>query len=137
MNLEPLNHKNYFLYCAKYYDNPQCVDIEEFKEDLNRIKYIKKLITRYEQKGELREHLILNHIITLYNVFGPSHLPRILYLKMNKQISCITPFLILLNCMPDVLYNVDDEEVIHTDEWPIDMNIVRELRKKIAPGLLQ
>ena len=89
MILEPLNHKNYFLYCAKHYDNPQCVDIEEFKEDLNRIKYIKKLITRYEQKGELREHLILNHVITLYNVFGPEHLPRILYLKMNKQISRI------------------------------------------------
>jgi len=137
MNLEPLNHKNYFLYCAKYYDNPQCIDIEEFKEDLNRIKYIKKLITRYEQKGELREHLILNHIITLYNVFGPNHLPRILYLKMKKQISYITPFLILLNCMPDKLYNVDDEEIIHTDEWSIDMNIVKELRKNIAPGLLQ
>ena len=129
MILEPLTHKNYFLYCAKHYDNPQCVDIEEFKEDLNRIKYIKKLITRYEQKNELREQLILNHILTLYNVFGPQHLPRILYLKMKVQIKYITPFLILLNCMPDNLYNIDDEKIIHTDTWPIDSNIVNKLRK--------
>lgn len=128
MLIEPLNHKNYFLYCAKYYDNPQCADIEEFKEDLNRIKYIKKLLTRYEQKGELKERLILNHLTTLYNVFGPQHLPRILYLKMKSQIKYITPFLILLNCMPDNLFNIDDEEIIFTDEWPIDARITQRLR---------
>lgn len=127
--VEALTHKNYFLYCAKHYDNPQCADIEEFKEDLNRIKYIKKLITRYEQKGELREHLILNHIITLYNVFGPHHLPRILYLKMRRQIKYITPFLIMLKCMPEKLYNIDDEDVIHTDTWEIDGTIVDKLRE--------
>lgn len=129
INIEPLTHKNYFLYCAKYYDNPQCVDIDEFREDLNRIKYIKKLITRYEQRGELRERLILNHIITLYNVFGCDHLPRILYLKMKPYMKYISPFLILLNCMPDTLYNIDEEKVIHTDEWPIDDLIVRKLRE--------
>jgi len=129
MILENLTHKNYFLYCAKHYDNPQCIDIEEFKEDLNRIKYIKKLITRYEQKNELREQLILNHILTLYNVFGPIHLPRILYLKMRSQIKYITPFLIMLNCLPDTLYNIDDEKIIYTDVWPIDRNIVQKLRE--------
>jgi len=129
MILEQLTHKNYFLYCAKHYDNPQCIDIEEFKEDLNRIKYIKKLITRYEQKNELREQLILNHILTLYNVFGPIHLPRILYLKMRPQIKYITPFLIMLNCLPDTLYNIDDEKIIYTDVWPIDRNIVQKLRE--------
>jgi len=129
MVLEPLTHKNYFLYCAKYYDNPQCIDIEEFREDLNRIKYIKKLITRYEQRDELREQLILNHIMTLYNVFGPLHLPRIFYLKMKNQIKYITPFLILLNALPDVLYNVDDEEIIYTDEWPIDGHLINKLRQ--------
>jgi len=129
MILEPLTHKNYFLYCAKHYDNPQCIDIEEFREDLNRIKYIKKLITRYEQRGELREQLILNHVMTLYNVFGPRHLPRILYLKMRPQIKYITPFLILLNSMPDMLYNVDEEEIIYTDEWPIDNTIAQRLRQ--------
>jgi len=129
MILEPLNHKNYILYCAKYYDNTQCAGIEEFREDLNRIKYIKKLITRYDAKGELRAQLIFNHILTLYNVFGPLHLPRILYLKMRNQMRYITPFLITLNCMPDVLYNIDGEQVIHTDEWPIDNTIAKKLRQ--------
>ena len=129
MILEPLNHKNYFLYCAKHYDNPMCIDIDEFREDLNRIKYIKKLITRYEQKGELRHQLILNHVLTLYNVFGPQHLPRIFYLKMKNQIKYVTPFLIMLNCMPDQLYNIDDEQIVYTDEWPIDNNIARIVRQ--------
>lgn len=129
MILEPLTHKNYFLYCAKHYDNAHCIDIDEFREDLNRIKYIKKLITRYEQKGELRHQLILNHVLTLYNVFGAQHLPRIFYLKMKNQIKYVTPFLIMLNCMPDQLYNIDDEKVIYTDEWPIDNNIARIVRQ--------
>lgn len=129
MTFEPLTHKNYFLYCAKHYDNPHCVDIEEFKEDLNRIKYIKKLITRYEQKGELKEHLILNHMITLYNVFGPEHLPRILYLKMKEQLQYITPYLVQLNSLPDKLYNINEEKIIHTDEWPLNEVIVERLRK--------
>lgn len=126
---EPLTHKNYLLYCAKHYDNPQCTDVEEFQEDLNRIKYIKKLITRYVEKNELKERLILNHITTLYNVFGADHLPRILYLKMKDQLEYITPFLILLNCMPDALYNIEEEKIILTDEWPINVHISNVLRK--------
>jgi len=127
--IEPLNHKNYFLYCAKHYDNPQCIDIEEFKEDLQKIKYIKKLITRYVEKGELKEQLILNHMITLYNVFGPVHLPRIIYLKMKDQIRYVTPFLILLNSMPDMIENVNNEKFVLTDNWPIDLYISKRLRE--------
>ena len=129
MIIENLTHKNYLLYCAKYYDNPQCIDVLEFKEDLNRIKYIKKLITRFEQKGELKEQLIYNHILTLYNVFGPKHLPRILYLKMREQLQYITPYLIMMNCMPDTLYNIDGEPLVFTDEWPINEIVVERLRK--------
>lgn len=132
MITEHLTHKNYFLYCAKHYDNPQCVDVDEFRDDLSRIKYIKKLITRYEQKEKDNSNhlinLILNHIITLYNLFGADHLPRIVYLKMKDQLKYITPYLILLNCMPDKMYNIDNEEIILTDEWPIDIEISNKLR---------
>ena len=125
MIVETLTHKNYLLYCARYYDNPQCIDVQEFKEDLNRIKYIKKLITRFEQKGELKEQLIYNHILTLYNVFGAAHLPRILYLKMRDQLQYITPYLIALNCLPKTLYNIDGEAVI------FKCNCCRKIKKAV------
>ena len=124
-----LTDKNYILFCASHYDNYQYHSIEEFIEDLNRIKYIKKLLTRYVEKGELKERLILNHIIILNNVFGPEALCRILYLKLKNQMCYIKPFLILLNILPDYLYNVNNETVIDTNLIPIDGFIVEKLRK--------
>jgi len=127
---ERLDDSNFLLYCAKYYDNPHCHDTEEFYEDLRRIKYIKKLITRYIITGELKERLILNHIIILNNVFGPTHVSRILYLKMEKQMKYIKPFLLLLNIMPDKVYNVGKEgKVVVTDEIEMDQSIIEALRK--------
>ena len=127
--IEPLYHKNFIIYCAKHYDNPYCANDEEFFDDINKIKYIKKLLTRYHQTGELKERLILNHIMVLYNIFGASHVPRILYLKCRKQFHMIKPFLILLNCMPRKLYNIGNETIIDTDEIPLDQIIIDQLRK--------
>ena len=100
---------------------------EEFLEDLNRIRYIKKLLTRYEDVGELKERLILNHVITLHNCFG-IHLAKILFLKTEKQYHCIKPFLILLNALPSVIYNVGKYSVVYTDEVALDQKIVDALR---------
>ena len=125
---ERLSNENFLIYCAKHYDNHQSHSTEEFFEDLKRIKYIKKLITKYIDSRELKERLILNHITVLYNVFGPEHLPRILYLKMKKQFMYIKPFLIFLNILPDRLYNVEDESVIDMDLIPMDDLIVFKLR---------
>lgn len=127
--LENLNDANFLIYAAKHYDNPQCHTTEEFIEDLKRIKYIKKLITRYINNGELKDRLILNHLIILSNVFPPDVLCRILYLKMKSQFGHIKPFLILLNVMPEVLYNVKDEAVIKLDMIPMDERIIESLRK--------
>lgn len=129
MNSEKLTDQNFLLFCAHYYDNSRYVSTEEFLEDLNRIKYIKKLITRYLVNGELKERLILNHIIVLYNCFGPEILSKILYLKMKEQMKFIKPFLLLLDILPDRIYNVDDEMVIETDTIEMDQNIVNRLRK--------
>jgi hypothetical protein len=125
---EHLTDENFLLYCAKYYDNPQCHSTEEFLEDLNRIKYIKKLITRYVESGDLKERLILNHIIILYNVFGAEHLASILYLKMEPQYKYIKPFLVLLNIMPERLLNIKEQKSINTDMIPMDENIIKQLR---------
>ena len=126
---EKLTDKNFLLYCASHYDNVKYASTEDFVEDLNRLKYIKKLITRYTEYGELKERLILNHIIVLNNCFGPEVLCRILYLKLRPQMKFIKPFLVLLNIMPERLYNIDDEIIIDTDLIEMDQNIVAKLRK--------
>jgi hypothetical protein len=128
MIFEHLTNENFLIYCAKNYDNPQCHSTEEFLEDLKRIKYIKKLITRYVESGDLKERLILNHIIILYNVFGAEHLPRILYLKMRKQFHYLKPFLVMMNIMPNKIVNVNDEKLIDLDLIGLDPTIVEALR---------
>jgi hypothetical protein len=126
---DKLTDDNFLIYCAKYYDNPQCHSTEEFIEDLKRIKYIKKLITRYVESGELKERLILNHLTILSNVFGAEHINRILYLKMKNQFMYIKPFLVLLNILQEKIYNVRDEKIVDTDTIPMDENIINILRK--------
>jgi hypothetical protein len=125
---EKLTDENFLIYAAKYYDNPHCLSTEEFFEDLKRIKYIKKLITRYIENNELKHRLILNHLIVLNNLFGAEHLSRILYLKMKPQFRYIKPFLILLNILPDRLYDIKDEHKIETDLIPMEGNIIKMLR---------
>ena len=126
---DKLTEYNFFLFCAQHYDNSRYVSTEEFVEDLNRIKYIKKLVTRYVENGDLKERLILNHIIILNNCFGPEALCKILYLKLKHQMKYIKPFLILLNLLPEKIYNVDGEIVIDTNLIDMDVCIVDKLRK--------
>jgi hypothetical protein len=125
---EKLTDKNFLIYAAKHYDNPQCHSTEEFLEDLKRIKYIKKLLTRYTENGDLKERLILNHLTILCNLFGPEHLVRILYLKMKPQFMYIKPFLVMLNILPEKIYDVKNENVIDTDLISMDENIIKVLR---------
>lgn len=127
--MEKLTDKNFLLYCAANYDNAQYASTEEFIEDLNRIKYIKKLITRYVENGDLKERLILNHIIVLNNCFGPEVLSRILYLKLKYQMKYVKPFMVLLEIMPDRIFNVNEEKVIDTNLIEMDPVIVDRLRK--------
>lgn len=122
-----LTDDNFLVYCAKAYDNPTMHSTEEFMEDLDRIKYIKKLLTRYSESGELKERLILNHVITLHNCFG-MHLSKILFLKMERQFHLIKPFLILINALPKKMYNVGKYTVVDTDDYSLDRNIVQSLR---------
>jgi hypothetical protein len=125
--IDYLTDANFLIFCAKAYDNPTMHSTDEFMEDLDRIKYIKKLFTRYIEVGELKERLILNHLITLHNCFG-TNLARILYLKFPNQFQFVKPFLVLLNALPKTIHRVNNTETIYTDDIPMDQGIVRALR---------
>jgi hypothetical protein len=124
-----INEKNFLLYAAKFYENPACHSVEEFLEDIKRIKYIKKSFSRYETTGEIKERLVLNHITILLNVFGPVCLPRILFFKMREHLRYLKPFLILLNVLPEEIYNIGKDSVTFiTDDIEMDRGIVNRLR---------
>jgi hypothetical protein len=125
---EHLTDENFLIYCAKVYDNLGMTSTDEFMEDLDRIKYIKKLLTRYCETGKLKERLILNHIITLHNCFN-KHLAKILFLKVEKQFQHIKPFLILINALPEKINNVGEHKIVYMDTIPLDIKIVSALRK--------
>ena len=129
MNYEKLTNENYLIFCAQHYNGNRYYTTEEFIEDLNRVKYIKKLITRYIENDDLKERLILNHIIVLNNCFGPEIICKILYLKLNTQMKYVKPFLVLLNILPEKIYNVGQEEVIDTNIIEMDNFIIQKLRK--------
>ena len=129
MNKEFLTEDNYVIVSAHNYDQMISHSTEEFFDDLKRIGYIKKLLTQFSEGKQLKERLILNHLIILNNVFGSVHLNRLLYLKLKDQFVYIKPFLILLNILQDKIYRVGKEEVILTDLINLDLNIINKLRE--------
>ena len=96
-----LNDNNFSLFAAKYYNNPNCTDILEFHDDLNRIKYVKRLLKIYKESGELKERLVLNHLITLYNVFEPQACTKMLVFKLVNHVEVLKSFLSYMNVWPD------------------------------------
>ena len=123
-----LSEKTFTLYAAKYYDNPHCFDEVEFEEDLKRFQYLKRLFNKYKETGEIKERLVLNHLIILFNVFPPPACINMLFLKLVGYYEILKPFLIFLNQMPDRV--IVDTEVIHNSSISLDLNIVRLLRTK-------
>lgn len=124
-----LTSNNFLIYAAQNYNNPTCTSTEEFNEDLRRLKYIKKLCTKYVESGDLKERLILNHIIILHNVFDPVTLCRILYLKMSEYFHIIKPFLLMLGILQNRIYNVKKEGIVDLDSLAMDPVVVGVLRK--------
>ena len=130
MIIDKLDESNFFLYAAKHYSNPYCYDTIEFYDDLNKFKYLKRLFSRYEETGELKERLILNHIITIYNIFGVEPTTRMLFLKLNNYYKYLKPFLVLLNYMPEVVRNIGIEgKDIQSSDITMDPLIVERLRQ--------
>jgi hypothetical protein len=121
-----LTEKNFTLIAIKNYDMKRAVSIEEFKDDIKRFQYLKRLLKRYDENGELKTRLILNHLIVLYNCFGPVTTPM-LFMKLKDYHKYLKPFVVFLNFTPErIMY---EDVVIINSEIPLDENIVRELRK--------
>ena len=127
---EKLDESNFVLYAAKYYDNPHCIDTVEFFDDLNRFKYLKRLFNKYAESGELRERLILNHLVIIYNVFGPVAGTRMLFLKLQGYEEHLKPFLVYLSYLPEKVTGIGIEcRTINTVEIPMDQTIIDALRQ--------
>ena len=125
-----MNEKNFLLYAMKEYNNPQCTEVEEFNDDLKKIKYIKRLLNQYVSEGVLKERLLLNHIIVFYNVFPPAAATRILFFKIEERFwPILKPFLFYLKLMPeDRIESIMGKE-IRTNEILMDQGVIDSLRK--------
>jgi hypothetical protein len=126
MHHEKLDESNFLLFAAKHYDNPQCHDTTEFYDDLKRFKYLKRLFVKYEDSGELRERLILNHLIILYNVFGEAA-TRMLFLKLEGHYSYLKPFIVMLGYMPEKI--LVKNTIYYSSDIHMNAHIVEVLRK--------
>lgn len=125
---EDLNNENFILYAMKAYDRPNCL-MSEFKEDMKRFNYLKRLFHKYRKAGELKEQLVLNHLVVVYNVFGPEPATRMLFYRMSKDdYSALKTYLLFLNTMPNVVKGIKGHDIVSSD-IEVDMTIAEVLRK--------
>ena len=128
MVFDDLNEKNFLLYAMKEYDNPQCVQVEEFYDDLKKVKYIKRLLNQYLNEGVLKERLLLNHIIVFYNVFPVRSATRILFLKIEEEFwPILKTFLVYLSYMPEIIDSINGRAIL-SDDIQLDQGVVDKLR---------
>ena len=128
MKFDDLNEGNFLMFSMKEYNNIQCIDIEEFYDDLKKIKYIKRLFNIYLNDGQLKERLILNHLIVFYNVFPIQAGTRILFYKIEEQFwPMLKTFLIFLDRMLDKIESIRGKTILATD-IKLDEGIVTRLR---------
>ena len=124
MEFESLKDETYVMYAMKHYTNPQCTSVEEFNDDLNRIKYLKRLFKKYINNGVLKDRLIMNHIIIFYNVFGIEAATRLLFYRIEEEYhSMLKTFLVYLNFLPEtIIVEADLVSVL------LDSRIINTLR---------
>ena len=124
MRFNELTNENYLMYALLHYDNPHCVDIKEYFEDVRKLKYIKRLFNRYREDDVLKERLILNHLISFYNVFENESATRLLFFRVGTEYhSLLKTFLIYLNRMPEQV-----NENLYSSDIKLDEKIIKILR---------
>ena len=124
MRFNELTNENYLMYALLHYDNPQCVDIKEYFEDVRKLKYIKRLFNRYKEDGVMKERLILNHLISFYNVFENEAATRLLFFRVGKEYyTLLKTFLVYLNRMPEQV-----NETLHSSDILMDEKVIELLR---------
>jgi|TARA_R100000030_G_scaffold55977_1_gene42165 hypothetical protein len=122
MIFNELNEDNFLLFAIKNYENPQAVTKEDFDKDLNHFKYIKRLLKRYKNSGVLKTHLLLNHFIILYNIFGEATTPMLFFKIDNDLWPCMKTFIIFLNRFPEY-----PKSSIH--DIPVDLYCLKQLNQ--------
>ena len=124
MNFGKLTNDNILNYALKNYDNVGTTDVDEFYQDFKMIpKYLKRLFNRYRETGDLKERLILNHMIIFYNVFGAEAATRMLFFRTDPEhYGTLKTFLVFLNRCPDIV------DGINTKTIPLDQKIINTLR---------
>lgn len=128
MSFDDLTSDNVMLYAVKAYDKPNMI-MSEFKEDMKRFNYLKRLFQRYRKLGELRERLIINHLVVLYNVFGIEVTTRLLFYKLSKEdYPALKTYLLFLNYMPERVRGIKGHDILSSD-ISVDMTIADTLRQ--------
>lgn len=123
--IEKIDDSNFLILAMKFYDNNQCFSLQEFEEDLNRFLLIKKLLNRYLIKGELKDRLIINHLIILFNLFGIATVD-FLFHKLDKQYwNVLVTFLVYLDRMPDEIPSMG----LKLTDFQLDQVIIQRLRE--------
>ena len=101
MRFDELNESNYIMFAMKHYENPQAVTQEDFYDDMKRFKWIKRLLNKYRNTGEMNVHLLLNHFIILYNIFGDATTPLLFYRIDNELWNILKTFIVYLGRLPE------------------------------------
>ena len=127
MIFNELNEENFLLFAIKHYENPQAVTKEDFDKDLQHFKYIKRLLKKYKNTGELKAHLLLNHFIILYNIFSDAATPMLFYKIENDLWSTVKTFILFLNKLPET-----PRCYIH--DVPVDITCLSELQNLCKNG---
>lgn len=122
MRFDELNESNYLLFAIKFYDNPQSVTRDDFETDLKRIRYVKRLLKKYNNEGNLRTHLILNHLIVLFNVFNEAAIPLLFYNLEKELWPSLKSFLLFLNRIPEYPKST-------LDDIDIDYNCLKKIKE--------
>jgi hypothetical protein len=122
MIFNELNEDNFLLFAIKNYENPQAVTKDDFQKDLNHFKYIKRLLKRYKKTGDLKTHLLINHFIVLYNIFGEATTPMLFFKLEREMWSQVKTFILFLNRLPQF-----PKTYIH--DITVDINCLEQLQK--------
>ena len=127
MSFDNLTEDNVMLYAIKAYDKPNCI-MSEFSEDMKRFNYLKRLFRRYRKHNEMRERLVLNHLVVLNNVFGVEATTRLLFYEMSpNDYPQLKTYLLFLSCMPDVIVGIKGKNIL-SPSIEVDMEIANVLR---------
>lgn len=91
------------------YDNPHLSSIAEFESDIKRFTYLNNLLNRYrEDRLDLKDRLIINHIVILGNCFTVSgSLMMLKYKILPENFAVLDTFLFFLNLIDRTEYKLD------------------------------